>query len=121
MKPNVQRPLNSAYRDKIGRDGAPKNIVDAPPSFGMRRQQKGGIGFHGGVAVDDLPNTPLKSHEKPIAVHPSMTPTQVAKHSASPSGPEILNDAANLGRGKPKNEPRPRPVPSTGSGSGEKA
>lgn len=104
----MQRPLNQMYRDQIGRDPRrDKAIVEAPPSFGMQRQTKGEIGFHGGVAVDDLPNVPLKDYEKPIAVHPGMTPTQAARHAATPSGDAVLKDAANLGRGKPKNEPRP--------------
>lgn len=61
--------LNSAYADKIGRDGrVPKRIVEAPISPGMKHQTKDYL--HGQPApLDDEPDLPMKSHEKvaPVA------------------------------------------------------
>ena len=100
MNKNTQRPLNTTYTDKIGRDGrVPKNIVDAPIAHGMKRQTKGEFGFHHGVTLEDNPI--LKKTfdaSKPIAVHPGMTDRQAARHAAMPSANSVLSDAARLGK-----------------------
>jgi hypothetical protein len=89
------------YGHQIGRDGRVAKVAETtetiPVSPGMRRQQKGDIAYHGGVAVDDLPNVPL-SREQPIAVAFGMSDAQKAAHAASPSAADVLRDAATLGR-----------------------
>jgi hypothetical protein len=98
MKTNPQRPLNTTYAHKIGRNGAPKNIVDAPIAHGMKRQTKGTFGFHHGVAVQDEPmTTKTFDASKPISVHPGMTDKQAARHAATPSANDVLSSAARLG------------------------
>lgn len=99
------RKLNSSMpkidKPNIARDGGPKHIVDAPIKPGMTRQTKGEIAFHGGVAVDDLPNSAIiKSHERPIPLHSAnpLSPTNLAKHKTAAS--DMLHEAANLGRGE---------------------
>jgi hypothetical protein len=92
----MQRPLNSMYS---ARNGAPKKIIDAPIKPGMKRQTVPSTAYlHGAPALDDEKEQPLKSYEKPIAVHPSMTSKQAAEHAASPSAKAIFADAARLGR-----------------------
>lgn len=102
----MQRPLNSTYDAKIGRDPRrEKTIVEAAPSWGAKRRTIGEIGFHGGVAVDDLPNVGLKSYEKPIPIHSGMTSAQRDEvHPYANSAKEILTDAQHLGK-------RKRPAP----------
>jgi hypothetical protein len=96
-------------RDQIGRDGRVPKVAETtatiPVSPGMKRQTKGEIGFHGGVAVDDLPNVGLKSYEKPIPIHSGMTAAQRDEvHPYANSAKEILTDAQHLGK-------RKRPAP----------
>jgi hypothetical protein len=99
MKTIPQRPLNTTYTDRIGRDGAPKNIVDAPIAHGMKRQTRGEFGFHHGVTVQDEPmTTKTFDASKPIAAHPGMTDRQVARHAAMPSANDVLSNAARLGK-----------------------
>jgi hypothetical protein len=97
----MQRKLNTAYN--VARDGAPKNIPDAPIKPGMKRQTSGELAaYHHGVSVDDTPNVPLKSYEKPIPVHAAMTDKQRANiHPVANDPHAILQDAANLGRRAP--------------------
>ena len=95
----MQRPLNTAFKKIDPRNGAEKRIVDAQPVPGMKRQTApSALWMHGAPALDDEKEQPIKSHEKPIAVHPSMTPKQKAAHEASPKGATIFAEAAKLGR-----------------------
>jgi hypothetical protein len=105
MNTNVQRPLNAAYN--LARDGSSKRIVEAAPVPGQRRQTRGPLAaYHHGVALNDEPNVPFKSYEKPISLHPSVTDRQRAEvHPIANSASQILTDAANLGR------PRKKPAP----------
>jgi len=101
------RKLNSSVpkidKPNIARDGAPKNIVDAPIKPGMVRQTVGdqNLSYHHGVTVDDSPNSDIiKSHEKPIGFHSGMTDKQIIKSVNHPTAGQVLRDAANLGRGE---------------------
>jgi hypothetical protein len=102
MNTNPQRPLNTAYSHKIGRDPRQdKNFIDAPITHGMKRQTKGEFGFHHGVAVKDEPmTTKTFDASNPIEPHPGMTDKQAAHHAAMPSANDVLSDAARLGRPK---------------------
>ncbi|SRR6266404_5227122 len=97
-----QRPLNSsAPKPNIARDGAPKATVDAPVKAGMVRQTKGDLHpfLHGQAApLDDEPNLPIKSHEKPIGFHTGMTDKQIIGTVNSATAGQVLHEAARLGR-----------------------
>ena len=95
------------HADQIGRDGrVEKRIVEAAPVPGMRRQTQGPLAaYHHGVALNDEPNVPLKSYEKPIPIHPGMTDKQRAEvHPIGNSAREVFLDAAAL---KPRKKPAP--------------
>ena len=116
MQRNPQRRLNSALPMSnlnvgtlpaaperapvpgIARDGAAKVIADAAVHGNMKRQTVGEIGFHGGVAVDDLPNA-VKTYIKPIPAHPHMNEKSKADAAKGPTATDILVEAQNLGRG----------------------
>jgi hypothetical protein len=90
------------HAHQIGRDGRVTKTAETtaiPVSSGMKRQTKGDIAYHGGVAVDDLPNVGLKSYEKPIPVHNGMSKaSRDAVHPVLNNPNVILQDAANLGK-----------------------
>jgi hypothetical protein len=93
--------------EKIGRDGAPKHIVDAPITPGMVRQTQGmPAAYHHGVTVDDEPNSDIvKSFEKPIGFHSGVSDAQIMKSSHGATANQVLTDAANLGRPVDKDKP----------------
>ena len=95
----TQRPLNQALNN-LARDGAKKATVNSiPVKPGMVRQTKGEIAFHGGVTVDDLPNSKIiKSHTKPIGFHSGMTDKQVAKAGHGATSGQVLENAERLGQ-----------------------
>jgi hypothetical protein len=81
----------------IARTGAPKNIQDTPAVPGMRSRIAPSHEFLHGAPLDDTPNTPTKSYEKPIPVHDGMS----NQHEIDPiadSAKKILEDAARLGK-----------------------
>ena len=94
MKSNPQRKLNSA----LPRNGAPKNITDAPIKPGMKRTTSGEpAAYHHGVSVGDEPNA-VKSFTNPAPLHPA-TPARIAdKVGASNDASTVLAEAARLGR-----------------------
>jgi hypothetical protein len=97
----MQRPLNSTYN--IARDGAPKTPTVAQPVPGQVRQTTPSHEWKHGAPLDDEKEPPIKSHERPIPVHPGTTPKQrAAIHPVANDPKVILTDAANLGR-----KPRP--------------
>ena len=75
MKTIPQQPLNTAYKDTLGRDPQrDKDLVTAQPVPGQRRQTKGDLHpYLHGIALQDELNIPLKSHEKPIPIHDGMS------------------------------------------------
>ena len=55
------------------RNGAPKRQAAPAIAHGMKRATKGELHpYLHGIAVQDEPNVPLKSYQKPVAVHPGM-------------------------------------------------
>jgi hypothetical protein len=97
---NVQRPLNSSTPEGIARSGAAKKLTTPTVVVGQVRQTKGEpAAYHHGVSVDDTPNT-VKSHTKPVAIHPSATENQRTELFNSASAKGHLLDAARLGRGE---------------------
>ena len=98
-------PMNSSmHRVQVGRDGKlEKRIVEAAPSWGAKRQTKPSHEFlHGAPPLDDEGEMPIKSYEKPIPLHPSVTERQRAEvHPIANSANVILSEAATLG-------PKPR-------------
>lgn len=112
MQKNPQRRLNSSTPKptitdppNIARDGsvAKKALNPTPIKDGMKSQTRpGGVHpwLHGQAApLDDEPNLPLKSHEKPIPWHDGMTDKQVIGVVNSATSGQVLHDAARLGRG----------------------
>jgi hypothetical protein len=106
-----QRRLNSSMPkaatpapivDKIGRDGrVDKHLVEAQPVVGQVRQTKGDLHpwLHGQAApLDDEPNLPIKSHEKPIGFSHGVTDKQIIETANNPTAGQILKDAAKLGK-----------------------
>jgi hypothetical protein len=105
----TQRKLNSSApkpgmvdqtATNISRDGAAKNIVEAPPAHGMKSQSRSdGVHPHlHGEAQND--SVPVKTYDasKPVPVHPGMTDRQRAEHAAGPPANAILKEAGTLGR-----------------------
>ena len=93
MKRAMTRPNSApanALGQKIGRDAAPKVLAPVAIAHGMKRQTVGDLAaYHHGVSVDDRPNTPLKSYEKPVAIHPGMTEQQKAKFDPAAAGNQL--------------------------------
>jgi hypothetical protein len=97
---NVQRPLNSSVHP---RNGSPKRTVEAQPVPGMKRQTPDSVFTGPGQsALEDEPNLPIKSYEKPIPLHPSTTAKQRATIDPSNDPKAILSDASNMARRPPE-------------------
>jgi hypothetical protein len=99
----TQRPLNSTYAPKIGRDGAPKNIAESiPVSNGMRnRTAEHSLipGFSNPLDDESLQKKFLDG--KAPAPHPGMvskTQSERGTYKGPDHGSDILTNAANLGR-----------------------
>jgi hypothetical protein len=91
-----QRPLNSCS-PLHPRNGAPKNIVQAPPVAGQRSRTAPSHEYlHGQTAVQDERELPIKNFENSIALHPATTPKQRATldQSNSPSANEKITTHA---------------------------
>jgi hypothetical protein len=94
----IQRRLNSSLPINP-RAGAPKITPDAPTKPGMRSRIAPSHEYQHGAPLQDEPNTPLKTYEQKIPLHPA-TPKRIADkvHPIGNDAGEILRDAANLGR-----------------------
>jgi hypothetical protein len=79
---------------------APNNLHTPEIVKGQRRKTSGEpAAFHHGVSVDDTPNVPFKSHERPVKIHDGMTDKQRATVDPIGNNPGvILRDAENFGR-----------------------
>jgi hypothetical protein len=82
------------------RNGAPKVTAIAQPVPRMVRQTPDSVFTGPGQSsLDDEPNLPIKSHTKPVPLHPS-TPARIAAkvHPVANDPGAVLRAAANLGR-----------------------
>jgi hypothetical protein len=85
--------------------GKPKIMRAPKPTHGAVRQTTGSLApFHHGVTLDDRPNSKIiKSHEKPVAITPGMSPDVFNPHHAGRAsheeglGQKVLEEAGNLG------------------------
>jgi hypothetical protein len=87
----------------IARDGrVPKRYLtnEPAPAFGMKRQQSGELAdsIHHGVALDDEPNSDIKTYRNPPQPNPG-TPSRSdrGQHIAG-LGQAVLQNAADLGK-----------------------
>jgi hypothetical protein len=94
-------PLSVAQQEAgegMARTGAPKNIVEAPPVYGMKRATVGPLAaYHHGVSVDDEPNA-VKSFTRETPLHSAHANNQTSADVPSVSAKAVLTDAAKLGR-----------------------
>ena len=90
------------------RNGAAKYQAAPVIAHGMKRATKGELHpYLHGIAVQDEPNTSLKSYQKPVAVHPGMVTNPKSNagdrlrgtHDRE-AGNAILQEAARLGNTK---------------------
>ena len=80
------------------RNGAAKRQYIPAVVFGQRRASQGVLSPHiHGIALQDEPNIPFKSYEKPVEAHSGMTDRQKAKFDPKSAG-EHLRAAGQLSR-----------------------
>jgi hypothetical protein len=130
----TQRPLNSAYNsakpmgslsvgnlppapmrtrssgEGMARNIDAKDIPAAPISPGMKRQTSGDVHpYLHGTALQDEPNVPFKSHERPIPIAFGMTDKQRDEvHPIANNANVILKEASTLG--STRKHPAPAPA-----------
>ena len=88
------------------RNGAAKRQAAPAITHSMKRASVGKLAaYHHGVALGDEPNVPLKSYQKPVAVHPGMFSHPKSndgdalrgKHDPEAAG-VVLREGGRLGR-----------------------
>jgi hypothetical protein len=107
--------VNGSRANTLGKDsplhprnGAPKYQAAPVIAHGMKRASSGQLAAcHHGVALGDEPNAPLKSYQKPVAVHPGMVTNPKSnegdrlrgKHDPQAAS-AVLREAGELSRKK---------------------